>query len=84
MVQAMLEENANSVHATSKPTQQQTQQPTPQPKPTQQPTPQPTPQPKSTQQPTPQPQQKEMTKLEELHRHKNSGTANYFRFRGCF
>lgn len=66
MVQAMLEENVNSVRATSQPTQQPTQQPTPQPKQTQQPTPQPTPQPKSTQQPTPQPQQKEMTKLEEL------------------
>ena len=72
MVQAMLEENANSVRATSKPTSQPTQQPTSQPtsKPTQQPTSkptqQPTPQLKSTQQPIPQPQQKEMTKLEEL------------------
>ncbi len=83
MVQAMLEENANSVRATSKPTQQQTQQPTPQPKPTQQPTPQPTPQPKSTQQPTPQPQQptpqpqqKEMTKLEELRAQKFTDLAD--------
>ena len=69
MVQAMLEENANSVRATSKPTQQQTQQPTPQPKPTQQPTPQPTPQPKST-------QQKEVTKLEELRAQKFTDLAD--------
>ena len=62
MVQAMLEENANSVRATSKPTQQQTQQPTPQPK--------------STQQPTPQPQQKEMTKLEELRAQKFTDLAD--------
>ena len=62
MVQAMLEENANSVRATSKPTQQQTQQPTPQPKPTQQ--------------PTPQPQQKEMTKLEELRAQKFTDLAD--------
>lgn len=72
MVQAMLEENANSVRATSKPTSQPTQQPTPQPKPTQQPTPQqpqPTPQPKST-------QQKEMTKLEELRAQKFTDLAD--------
>jgi hypothetical protein len=62
MVQAMLEENANSVRATSKPTQQQTQQPTPQPK--------------STQQPTHQPQQKEMTKLEELRAQKFTDLAD--------
>ena len=70
MVQAMLEENANSVRATSKPTQQQTQQPTPQPKPTQQPTPQPQPQPQS------QPQQKDMTKLEELRAQKFTDLAD--------
>ena len=72
MVQAMLEENANSVRATSKPTQQQTQQPTPQPKPTQQPTPQPQPQPQS----QPQPQQKDMTKLEELRAQKFTDLAD--------
>lgn len=82
MVQAMLEENANSVRATSKPTSQPTQQPIPQPKPTQQPTPQqpkPTPQPKPTQQPTQQPtqpQQKEMTKLEELRAQKFTDLAD--------
>ena len=67
MVQAMLEENANSVRATSKPTPQPTS------KPTQQPTPQqPTPQPK----PQPQPQQKEMTKLEELRAQKFTDLAD--------
>lgn len=68
MVQAMLEENANSVRATSKPTSQPTPQqpkPTPQPKPTQQPTQQPT-----------QPQQKEMTKLEELRAQKFTDLAD--------
>ena len=74
MVQAMLEENANSVRATSKPTQQQTQQPTPQPKPTQQPTPQPQPQPQPQSQP--QPQQKDMTKLEELRAQKFTDLAD--------
>ena len=64
MVQAMLEENANSVRATSKPTPQPTS------KPTQQPTPQ------LTQQPTPQPQQKEMTKLEELRAQKFTDLAD--------
>lgn len=75
MVQAMLEENANSVRATSKPTPQPTSKPTQQPTPqlTQQPTPQqPTPQPK----PQPQPQQKEMTKLEELRAQKFTDLAD--------
>lgn len=77
MVQAMLEENANSVRATAKP------QPKPQPQAqtTPQPTlqPQPTPQPKPTQQPTQQPtqpQQKEMTKLEELRAQKFTDLAD--------
>ena len=82
MVQAMLEENANSVRATAKPQPkpQPQAQPTPQPKPQPQaqPTPQqpkPTPQPKPTQQPT-QPQQKEMTKLEELRAQKFTDLAD--------
>lgn len=77
MVQAMLEENANSVRATAKP------QPKPQPQAqtTPQPTlqPKPTPQPKPTQQPTQQPtqpQQKEMTKLEELRAQKFTDLAD--------
>ena len=75
MVQAMLEENTNSVRATSKPKPQQPQpQPTPQPQP--QPQPQPTPQPQPQPTPQPQPQQKEMTKLEELRAQKFTDLAD--------